>query len=296
MEHAAAHRNTDGETKGTLYVVATPIGNLRDISLRALDVLKSVAVIAAEDTRVTVKLLNHFGIATKLTALHEHNEKRAVPQILALLAQGKSVALVSDAGTPAVSDPGTQLVAAARAAGHAVTPVPGANAAVAALSVAGLAAPHFLFYGFLPQRAGERRRELARLASYPFALVFFEAPHRITDSLADMRVAFGAARRIVIARELTKLFETIHACPLAEAADWLDRDENQRKGEFVLIVEGATPSAASDDEAQRTLSILLAELPLKQAVALATKITGGKKNELYELALELKGKRSAVSG
>ena len=251
--------------------------------------LKNVAVIAAEDTRVTVKLLNHFGIAAKLTALHEHNEKRAVPRLLALLAQGKSVALVSDAGTPAFSDPGTQLVAAARAAGYAVTPVPGANAAVAALSVAGLAAPHFLFYGFLPQRAGERRRELARLAPYPFALVFFEAPHRVADSLADMHVAFGAARRIVSARELTKLFETIQTCSLAEAVDWVDRDENQRKGEFVLIIEGATPSATGDYEAQHTLSVLLAELPLKQAVALAAKISGGRKNDLYELALKLKG-------
>ena len=288
MEHAAAHRNTDGERKGTLYVVATPIGNLRDISLRALDVLKSVAVIAAEDTRVTAKLLNRFGIAAKLTALHEHNEKRAAPQLLALLGQGKSVALVSDAGTPAVSDPGAHLVAAARAAGHAVTPVPGANAAVAALSVAGLIGPQFLFYGFLPRRASERRRELARLAAHPFAMVFFEAPHRIASSLSDMQVAFGAARRVVIARELTKLFETIRACSLAEAVDWLDRDENQRQGEFVLIVEGATPSAVSDDEAQHALSILLAELPLKQAVALAAKITGGRKNELYELALKLK--------
>ena len=291
MEHAATHRNTSGAPKGTLYVVATPIGNLRDISLRALDVLKSVAIIAAEDTRVTAKLLNHFGIAAKLTAVHEHNEKRSVPRVLALLALGKSVAVVSDAGTPAFSDPGAQLVAAARAAGYAVMPVPGASAAVAALSVAGLRAPHFLFYGFLPQRAGERQRELARLASYPFAAVFFEAPHRVAESLADMRVAFGAARRIVIARELTKLFETIHACSLAEATDWVDRDENQRKGEFVLIVEAATPSATIDDKAHRTLSILLAELPLKQAVALTAKISGGRKNELYALALRLKSSR-----
>lgn len=261
---------------------------MRDITLRALDVLKTVAVIAAEDTRVTAKLLDRYGIAAKLTAFHEHNERRAVPKLLALLGQGASVALVSDAGTPAVSDPGAQLAAAARAAGYAVTPVPGANAAVAALSAAGLAVPRFLFYGFLPQRAVERRRELARLAAHPFGLVFFEAPHRIADSIADMRAELGAARRIAIARELTKLFETIHICALAEAADWLSADANRCKGEFVLIVEGAPPGAAGGDEARRTLEILLAELPLKQAVALATKITGAKRNGLYELALKLK--------
>ncbi|MBI4205404.1 MAG: 16S rRNA (cytidine(1402)-2'-O)-methyltransferase [Betaproteobacteria bacterium] len=293
MEHAAAHRKTDGKPKGTLYVVATPIGNLRDISLRALDVLKQVAVVAAEDTRVTAKLLNHYGIGAKLTALHEHNEKRAV---LALLEQGDSVALVSDAGTPGISDPGAQLTAAARAVGYTVTPVPGASAVVAALSAAGIAVSHFLFYGFLPARAAERRRELARLAAYPFTLVFFEAPHRVADSVADMRAALGAARRIVIARELTKLFETIHACPLAEAVDWLNADDHRRKGEFVLIVEGAFPGAADGAEAQRALEVLLAELPLKQAVALATRITGAKRNELYQLALKIKGEQQAASG
>lgn len=245
-------------------------------------------MIAAEDTRVTAKLLNHYGIASKLAALHEHNEERAVPPLLALLAQGKSVALVSDAGTPGISDPGVRLTSAARAAGYTVTPVPGASAAVAALSVAGIATPHFLFYGFLPARSGERRRELSRLAAYPFALVFFEAPHRVADSVADMCTALGEARRIVIARELTKLFESVHLCPLGEAADWLNAEDNRRKGEFVLIVEGAPTGAASADEAQRTLEVLLSELPLKQAVALATKISGAKRNRLYELALRIK--------
>ncbi|OGA37351.1 MAG: 16S rRNA (cytidine(1402)-2'-O)-methyltransferase [Betaproteobacteria bacterium RIFCSPLOWO2_12_FULL_62_13] len=289
MEHAPAHRNTDGEPKGTLYVVATPIGNLRDISPRALDVLKSVAVIAAEDTRVTSKLLGHYGITAKLTALHEHNEKRATQRLVALLAEGRSVALVSDAGTPAISDPGAHLVGAARAAGCIVTPVPGANAAVAALSAAGLATPHFLFYGFLPQRAAERRRELARLAVHRFAMVFYEAPHRVADCIADMSAAFGAIRRIVIARELTKLFETIHVCALGEALDWIESDDNRRKGEFVLIVEGAAQRVEDASAAQRVLEILLAELPLKQAVALVTRITGAKRNELYALALQLKG-------
>ena len=293
MEHAAAHRTTTGEPKGTLYVVATPIGNLRDISLRALDVLKQVAVIAAEDTRVTAKLLNHYGIAAKLTALHEHNENRAVPPLLALLAQGKAVALVSDAGTPGVSDPGARLASAARTAGYTVTPVPGASAAVAALSVAGMTAPQFLFYGFLPPRAAERRSTLARLAACPFTLVFFEAPHRIADSVMDMRATLGATRRIVIARELTKMFETVHACVLDQAADWLNAEHNRRKGEFVLIVEGAAPKAAGGEETQQTLEVLLSELPLRQAVALATKITGAKKNQLYNLALKMRGERPA---
>jgi 16S rRNA (cytidine1402-2'-O)-methyltransferase len=290
MGNAAAHREADGESKPTLYVVATPIGNLRDVSLRALDILKSVDVVAAEDTRVTARLLNHYGIAKKLIALHEHNEKRVVPQLLALLAAGRSAALVSDAGTPAISDPGALLVAAAIDAGFRVTPVPGANAAVTALSAAGLAAPHFLFYGFLPARAAERKRELAALRGLPYALVFYEAPHRVADCIADLNAAFGDTRRIVIARELTKMFETIHACPLAEAPAWIEGNADRRKGEFVLILEGETVPRSGDDEARarHVLEVLLAELPLKQAVALATKISGGRKNELYELALKLK--------
>lgn len=293
MENAAGHRESNGEPKPTLYVVATPIGNLRDISLRALDVLKHADTIAAEDTRVTAKLLNHYGISNKLTALHEHNERRVVPQVLALLAAGKSVALVSDAGTPAISDPGAQLVAAAIAAGYPVTPIPGANAAVAALSASGLVTPHFLFYGFLPAHAASRRRELAGLRALPYALVFFEAPHRAADCIEDMRAAFGDARRIVIARELTKLFETIHACPLGEAGGWLGANADRRKGEFVFILEGAAPVRDAGDRGQRVLEILLAELPLKQAVTLATKITGSKKNDLYELALKLKVNRES---
>jgi 16S rRNA (cytidine1402-2'-O)-methyltransferase len=269
---------------------------LRDIGLRALDVLKQVAVIAAEDTRITAKLLNHYGIAARLSALHEHNENRAVPPLLALLAQGKDVALVSDAGTPGISDPGARLTSAARAAGYAVTPVPGASSVVAALSVAGMIIPHFLFYGFLPARAAERRDALARLASYPFALVFFEAPHRIVASVMDMHATLGAARRILITRELTKMFETIHTCLLGDAADWLNAEDNRRKGEFVLIVEGAAAETADGVEAQRTLEVLLSELPLKQAVALATTITGAKRNALYDLALKLKGEQKAVSG
>lgn len=263
------------------------------MSLRALDMLKSVDMVAAEDTRITARLLNHYGIANKLIALHEHNEKRMVRQVLDLLAAGRSVALVSDAGTPAVSDPGAQLVAAVIDAGYRVMPVPGANAAVTALSAAGLAASHFLFYGFLPARAAERKRELAKLGSLPYALVFYEAPHRVVDSIADLRAAFGDARRIVIARELTKLYETIHACTLAEASIWIEESADHRKGEFVLILDSpaATHTGEEEAQAQRVLEILLAELPLKQAVALTMKITGSRKNELYQLALELKGGR-----
>jgi len=293
MGNAAAHLEADGDSKPTLYVVATPIGNLRDVSLRALDILKSVDAVAAEDTRVTARLLNHYGIAKKLIALHEHNEKRVVPQVLALLAAGRSAALVSDAGTPAISDPGAQLVAAAIDAGFRVTPVPGANAAVTALSAAGLTAPHFLFYGFLPARAAERKRELAALRGLRYALVFYEAPHRIADCIADLHAVFGDARRIVIARELTKMFETIHACPLAEATAWIEGSADRRKGEFVLILEGQPVLRSGEEQAraQQVLETLLAELPLKQAVALATKITGGKRNELYDLALKLKSER-----
>src|SRR5574340_1124922 len=267
MGNAAAHPESARESKQTLYVVATPIGNLRDVSLRALDVLKSVDMVAAEDTRITARLLNHYGIANKLIALHEHNEKRMVQQVLDLLAAGRSVALVSDAGTPAVSDPGAQLVAAVIDAGYRIMPVPGANAAVTALSAAGLAAPHFLFYGFLPARAAERKRELARLGSLPYALVFYEAPHRVVDSIADLRAAFGDARRIVIARELTKLYETIHACTLAEASIWIEESADHRKGEFVLILDSPVAMHTGEEEAQaqRVLEILLAELPLKQA-------------------------------
>lgn len=290
MDTATAHQNAGEESKPTLYVVATPIGNLRDVSLRALDVLKRVDAVAAEDTRITSRLLNHYGITSRMIALHEHNEKRMAPQLLAHLAAGRSVALVSDAGTPAISDPGALVVAAAISHGYRVVPIPGANAAISALSAAGLSARHFLFYGFLPARGAERRHELAALVDLPYALIFYEAPHRVDDSIADMCAAFGNARRIVIAREITKMFESIHSCALVEAGAWFEADANRRKGEFVLIIEGlsARPTGADRAQSQHVLETLLSEMPLKQAVALATKITGGKRNELYDLALELK--------
>ncbi len=260
------------------------------MTLRALEVLRSVDVIAAEDTRVTSKLLNRHGIAGRLIAVHEHNERRAAETVLGLLAGGKAVALVSDAGTPGIADPGARVVAAARAAGHAVVPVPGANAAATALSASGFEAGRFLFCGFLPSRAAERRRVLDALVQERALLVFYETPHRIADCIADLCAVFGGAREILIARELTKLHETLHRCRLEAAGEWLQGDDNRRRGEFVLVVEGA-PETARDASAGAgdVLKVLLAELPLKQAVALAVKLTGGNRNELYGLALELKG-------
>ncbi|TSA48629.1 MAG: 16S rRNA (cytidine(1402)-2'-O)-methyltransferase [Nitrosomonadales bacterium] len=279
---------------GTLYVVATPIGNLQDITLRALETLKTAEVVAAEDTRHTAQLLGHFGIQTKLTALHEHNERSAGEKLVQMLQAGKSVALVSDAGTPGISDPGAVLVGMAREAGIPVVPIPGANAAVAALSAAGMVVPHFLFYGFLPARSSQRRSALQALRDLPYVLVFYEAPHRVLESVTDLAAVLGDTRSITFARELTKTFETIYTCPLGEALAWLQHDVNQQRGEFVLLVEAAPVAAeqAIDDETQRTLETLLRELPLKQAVKLAAEITGTKKNALYQLALTLKPESS----
>ena len=295
MAGAAAHEDTGRSTVPALYVVATPIGNLRDVTLRALDVLKSVDAIAAEDTRVTSRLLNHYGIAgKKLIALHEHNEQRAARRVVDELQAGLSVAFTTDAGTPALSDPGARLVTAAREAGFPVIPVPGANAAVTALSASGFVDSRFLFYGFLPAKTGERRAAIESISGVPYLLVLYEAPHRIADTLADLEALLGGTRRIVIARELTKLFETVHACELGEARQWLAADANQTKGEFVLIIEGAQENRDEvSPEARRTLKVLLEELPLKQAAALAARITGARKNELYEVGLEMKGQRKS---
>ncbi len=291
MERGAGHEDT-GSGEPTLYVVATPIGNLKDITLRALEILKRVDAIAAEDTRVTSKLLNHYGISAKrLIAMHAHNEARGTPLIVGELEAGRSVALVSDAGTPAFSDPGARLIAAVREAGHRVVPIPGCNAAAAALSSSGFPGPQFLFYGFLPAKAGERRSVLEALVTSRFMLVLYEAPHRVLDCVTDLAAAFGPSRRLVIARELTKMFESVHTCALGEAAAWLSDDANRIRGEFVLIVEGATGDAsAALVEAERTLEILLGELPVKQAASLAARITGARKNDLYDLALHLKEK------
>jgi len=284
------HSGQKQKLECALYVVATPIGNLRDLSLRALDVLGSADVIAAEDTRNSGHLLTHHGIAAnRLMALHQHNERGAAEKVIALLAQGQSVALVTDAGTPAVSDPGALLVADVRAAGYRVIPIPGANAALAALSASGLPAPHFLFYGFLPNKSAARRSALQDLADLPYTLVFYEAPHRILECVADLHSVYGGERQIVFAREITKLFESIHRCTLAEAMDWLNADANNQRGEFVLLVSGAIAQEEGlDAEAERVLSLLLKELPLKQAVQLAVQITGAGRNELYPRALQIK--------
>jgi 16S rRNA (cytidine1402-2'-O)-methyltransferase len=284
-----AHGGQAARDGGTLYVVATPIGNLADITLRALEVLKRVAVVAAEDTRVTMRLLRHYEISVPLIALHAHNERDSADKLLGALASGRSVALVSDAGTPAISDPGAVAVAAVRAAGYPVVPIPGANAATCALSAAGIQAPHYLFYGFLPQKPAARRTELEKLQAHHDLIIFYEAPHRVLASISDIAEVFGSARTITIARELTKLFEVIHACPLGAAASWFAADQNRVKGEFVLLVEGAAKDIDDhSDQHKRVLEILLRETPLKQAVKVASEITGAKRNELYALALSLK--------
>lgn len=277
---------------GVLYVVATPIGNLDDWSPRAVATLKAVAVVAAEDTRHSGRLLQHFDIATPLVAVHDHNEGARVEGLLARLAAGEDVALISDAGTPLVSDPGYRLVSAVQAAGLRVVPVPGACAAIAALSAAGLPSDRFIFEGFLPAKAAARRERLRALASEPRTLIFYEAPHRIAECLVDMVAELGASRRIALAREITKAFETIRQLPLGEMRDWVGGDANQQRGELVLVLEGAPEPVAGDTdwrEADRVLGILMAELPPRQAAALAAGITGLKKNALYERALAAKG-------
>ena len=221
-------------------------------------------------------------------AVHQHNERGAAEKIIGLLQAGQSVAFVSDAGTPAVSDPGALLVQAVQAAGLRVIPIPGANAAVAALSASGMAAPHFLFFGFLPNKSAARRTALQALVGYPCTLVFYEAPHRIVECVADLCAVLGGERQIALAREVTKLFETIHTCQLSEAEAWLLSDSNQQRGEFVVLVSGAVPQPGLPADALNTLSLLLEELPLKQAAQLAAKISGANRSELYQTALQMK--------
>ena len=272
-----------------LYVVATPIGNLGDITLRALDTLKRVDRVAAEDTRVSGQLLAHFGIAKPLVSIREHNEREAADKVIAWIAAGEAVAYVSDAGTPAVSDPGARLVAAVRAAGLTVVPIPGVSAVTTALSAAGIESGQWLFHGFLPPKSGARRAQLQTLAALPCALVFYEAPHRIEETLADMAAVLDASRPVTLARELTKRFESIVTLPLADAPAWLAADPNHVRGEFVVIVHPPAAAAAMvDAEAMRVLDVLLADLPPTLAAKLASKITGRSKAELYKMTLALK--------
>lgn len=277
---------------GTLYVVATPIGNLADISERARRILEQVDLIAAEDTRHSGRLLAALGIATPMLAMHEHNEIEILERLLQRLDGGQSIALISDAGTPLISDPGYPLIKTLRERGYRIVPVPGPNAAVTALSAAGIAPDRFLFLGFPPRASSARRRFFEELAGEKATLVFYESCHRLPDSVVDMMDAFGASRRAVLARELTKLHETFLDAPLAELADRIKEDENQQRGEMVVLVEGAPASqdqSGGDLDPDRLLRLLIAELPLKRAVAVTAELTGLRRNGLYQRGLELKG-------
>jgi 16S rRNA (cytidine1402-2'-O)-methyltransferase len=282
---------------GTLYVVATPIGNLEDFSPRGARVLTEVDLIAAEDTRHSAKLLQHYGIQTKVVSIHDYNERAKTPRLLEMLRAGKSIALVSDAGTPLLSDPGFHLVRAARAANVTVVPIPGPCAAIAALSVAGLPTDRFAFEGFPPPRAAARRAALATLRTERRTMVFYESSHRIVESLSDMAEVFGADRPAALAREISKRFETIRDGTLADLSTYLVENENERLGEFVVLIAGAREGAGDDaiTESDRVLGVLLQEVPLKEAVRLAARLTGVHKNELYDRALSIKAASSKKS-
>ncbi len=274
----------------TLYIVATPIGNVTDISLRALHVLGMVDAVACEDTRNTGNLMSRFGLSRPMISAHQHNEREVADKIIHRLLAGERIALVSDAGTPGVSDPGARIVDAVRAAGLRVVPVPGASAAVTALSASGLVNDQFYFIGFLPAKAKQRESALQQLLTVSATMVFYEAPHRILDCVEALAAVFQPERQVVFARELTKLFEEIHRCPLADALAWVKADAHREKGEYVVLLEGApSGSDAQEAEAERILNILLAECSVKQAANLTAQITGRKKNALYDRALEIKG-------
>ncbi len=276
----------------TLYIVATPIGNVTDISLRALQVLALVDAVACEDTRNTGNLLTRFGLSKPMIAAHQHNEREVADKLITRLLKGERIALVSDAGTPGVSDPGARIVDAVRAAGLRVLPLPGASAAITALSASGLVNDRFYFVGFLPAKAKQRESALLELIAVPATLVFYEAPHRILDCVEALAGVFEPSRQVVFARELTKLFEEIHRCPLADALAWVKADAHREKGEYVVLVEGAVAgSDAEEADAERILNILLSECSVKQAASLAAQITGRKKNALYDRALAIKGQQ-----
>jgi 16S rRNA (cytidine1402-2'-O)-methyltransferase len=276
-------------TAGTLYIVATPIGNLGDISTRALSVLEQVDIIACEDTRHTGKLLSAFSIKNKTLSMHDHNERQRQDYIATLLQEGKSIALVSDAGTPLISDPGFHLVRHCRSLGLPVSPVPGACAAISALSVAGLPTDRFSFEGFLPSKSGARQATLTSLVDETRTMVFYDAPRRAIDTVKDIVETLGGERYVVIARELTKTFETIHSDTAINLQTWLEQDPNQLKGEMVLIIEGYKPKKDEiSAEVIKTLKLLLAEMKPKKACAITAEIYGVKKNALYEIALSFK--------
>ena len=277
---------------GTLFVVATPIGNLADITYRAVDILRQVGLVIVEDSRHSTKLFQYYSISTQSYVLHDHNERENSAKLVEKLLEGTDMALISDAGTPLISDPGYWLVNLAIQNSIKVVPVPGPSAAVSALSVSGLPSDRFCFEGFLPAKSQARRSRLEKLVAEPRTLIFYEAPHRILDSLADMVVVFGADRSAVITRELTKTYETILRDSLAELLATVNSDPNQQKGEFVVMVHGVEEAEAmNQSEQDDLLKLLLAELSVKTAAALASKITGVKKNRLYDRALQLKNSR-----
>ncbi len=281
-------KNNLPDQGATLYIVPTPIGNLNDITHRALEVLSNVDLIAAEDTRHSGKLLSHFNIQTRTFALHDHNEQHKAQQLVDTLLSGQSIALISDAGTPLISDPGYHVVAKCRQAGVKVVPLPGACALITALSASGLPSDNFSFEGFLPAKSKARKDKVTEIAKASRTCIFYESPHRILDSLQDMLEVLGPEREVVIARELTKTFETIQGMPLGELLDWVKADENQQRGEIVLLVHGyrSDDSEGFSAQAIRTLTLLSKELPLKKAAALVAEIYNLKKNALYKWGLD----------
>ncbi len=280
--------STTASNQGILYVVATPIGNLGDMVPRAVETLQTVALIAAEDTRHSSRLLSHFDIKTPCIAYHDHSDDSRVDQLIAKMHAGDSIALISDAGTPLVSDPGYRLVRSARLAGIQIIPIPGACAMIAALSAAGLPSDRFAFEGFLPAKQVARCTQLQLLATDSRTLIFYEAPHRILETLQDMRDVFGLGREVVLAREITKTFETIKGDNVAALVDWVAADSNQQRGEIVLLVHGAPKqeNEAITPEQIHIMKVLLDELPVKQAASIGAKLTGLKKNFLYDWALQ----------
>ena len=281
-------RSQQSVSAGTLYLVATPIGNLADITQRAISVLDQVDIIAAEDTRHSQRLLSYLGINSRLLAYHEHNEDLVTPRLLDELESGASIALISDAGTPLISDPGYRLVSQSHDRGVTVVPVPGVCAAIAALSAAGLATDAFSFEGFPPAKQGARQHFFESLTDCRQTMIFYVSCHRIIETLKDMLTVFGGDRRVGFSRELTKTFETIKRMSLAELVDWVEADENQRKGEIVLVLEGNTAERSNTSQVDQYLAAMLDELPLKHSVKLVVKLTGEHKNDVYKRALEMK--------
>lgn len=278
------------KNKGTLYVVATPIGNLSDMSYRAVETLRKVSRIYAEDTRNSIKLLSHYEVRNQLFALHDHNELSKVNEIALMLAEDNDIALISDAGTPLISDPGYKLVRELAQLGHEISPVPGASAMIAALSIAGIATDKFTFEGFLPAKKLARLQALEKNKTQSYTQVYYESSHRIVDSVAAMCSVMGEQRNVCLAREITKLYEQTFRGTLAELQEWLQDDSNHQRGEFVVVLAGqlkAEDATEEQKEAERLLAVLLSELPVKKAAALVAKLTDVSKNEAYRLALSL---------